>query len=522
MKRVIIFFILLTFLPFLSIAQTASSDLLSEINQELGKYNAYDAELGVSGSQLIFKNEFSTSYLPFESIDFRINYKHKSIDIYCIDGSKCIEKGGANWDYYNMSMINNSQMASSIFTTLDKCRELRAKYVSSEPNVYYSDSETDLLRFINRQFDLYNQYYSRFDVEDNLLIFSNKFGTSQTPLDNLVFKINESAKSLEFHCKDGSKCIEKYDFDGGKTTWTYYNVSLIGRDGNMSDVAYKVKDKCDGLQGMSKPIVDKSDNSSGKISSLVNYINGEFGKYNTYQSSLQVNEANKTITYGNSMSMAQPIALADIDFRINYKHKSIDIYCIDGSKCIEKGGTNWDYYNISLIDDDKMVSTIFETLDKCRELRAEYVQSERAVYYSNSEEDLLKYLNRQFDLYNKYYSRFDVDGNKLVFSNKFGTARIPFSDIYFKANENSKSIEFYCNDGSKCIELYDVNGKKTAWNYYNISLIENGVMSNEVYKVLEKCQKLKAIIDNKNVDNPTKVDKKPTTKTGSTGSTEDN
>jgi hypothetical protein len=518
MKQVILF-TLLTFLPFLTIAQTANSDLLNEINSELRLYNSYGAELGVSGNQLMFKNDISTSYIPFKSIDFRINYKHKSIDIYCIDGSQCIEKGGSNWNYYNMSMIENGQMAKSIFTTLDKCRELRSKYVSSESRVSYSNSETDILRFVNRQFDLYNKYYSRFDIEDNQLVFYNQFGQSKTPLDNLRFRINESSKSLEFYCKDGSKCIEKYDFNGDKTVWLYYNVSLIDKTGNMSDIVYKVKSKCDELKNIERTIVDNSDNSDNSnvtTARLLIDINDKFEKYNTYKASLEVDEANKTLTYGNSMSSAQPIPFSKIDFRINYKHKSIDIYCIDGSKCIEKGGTNWDYYNVSLTDNGKMSRTIFETLDKCRELRAQYVSSEQAVYYSNSESDLLRYLNRQFNLYNKYYSRFDVEDDQLVFSNKFGTAKIPFNDIYFKVNEKSKSIEFHCRTGNKCIEVYDADGRMTGWKYYNISLIDNGEMFSEMYKVLSKCKKLKAIVLNQKVNKPTRVDK------STTGSTEDN
>lgn len=375
MKR-IIFFALLTFLPLLSISQTANS-LLNEINSNFKTYNAYDASFKISGNNLIFKNTLSTSYIPFNSIDFRLNYKHKSIDIYCIDGSKCIEKGGSNWDYYNISMIENGKMSKTIFETLDKCRKLRSIQTQSITNEYYSNSQEDILRFINRQFDLYNKYYSRFDIEDNNLVFSNKFGTSKTPFNKIYFKISEKNKSIEFHCKDGSRCIESYNLDEKMSTWSYYNVSLVDENGNMVDIAYKVKAKCDELKLAveSSPQVDKNHN----VASLLDYINGEFRKYNTYGSSFSVNDVDKTLIFSNSMSSSDPIPLANIDFRINEKHKSIDVYCIDGSKCIKKGSA-WDYYNVSLVDNGEMISHINRVMKKCKELKEVVINGESDNY----------------------------------------------------------------------------------------------------------------------------------------------
>ncbi|MGB0862527.1 MAG: hypothetical protein ACPG19_14380 [Saprospiraceae bacterium] len=375
MKRIILF-VLLAFLPFLSIGQTANN-LLAEINSQFKQYNSYNASLEVSGTKLIFKNDLSTSYIPFSSIDFRINYKHKSIDIYCIDGSKCIQKGGTAWDYYNISMIDNGKMAKSIFETLDKCRELRSIHTKSITNEYYSDSQEDKLRFINRQFDLYNKYYSRFDIEDDKLVFSNKFGTAKTPLNQIYFKVTEKNKSVEFHCKDGSKCIEVYNPDGDLSTWNYYNVSLVDENSNMVNVVYEVKDKCDGLQAQKKPR-QKSYNNA-KTANLLDYINGEFQKYNSYDSFFSVDKYNKTLIFSNSMGDSEPIPLANIDFRINEQHKSIDIYCIDGSRCIKKG-SDWDYYNVSLIDNGEMISHIGAVTRKCKELKSIVMTGESGDY----------------------------------------------------------------------------------------------------------------------------------------------
>ncbi len=379
MKQMKNFLVVLLFIPSFVFGGIIE-DNLAFINEQFAKYNKYESEFDVSGNQLVFKNKFNTAYIPFRDIDFRINYKHNSIDIYCIDGSKCIEKGNDNWEYYNVSMIDGSRIAKVIFETLDKCREIRSLIVKKEKKAYYGSSEADLLRYINRQFDLYNQYNSRFEVDNDngQLVFSNRFGTSKIKFSNIVFKLNTSAKSVEFHCKDGSKCIARYDFDGKESTWNYYNVSLVTESDEMADEAYKVKEKCDQLQakyvsedeGADDYNKDDAYDGDGSVDDLLAYINRQFKNYNKYGSQFKVNKRNQTLIFSNEMSTAEPIPFENIGFRLDNKHKSIDIYCIDGSECIYKG-SEWEYYNISLINSkEEMADVIHTVMEKCRELKS--------------------------------------------------------------------------------------------------------------------------------------------------------
>lgn len=354
------------------------SDNLRYINQQFDRYNAYESSLDVQNGKLVFQNKFGPAYIDFKDIGFRINYKFNSIDIYCLDGSKCIKKGDSDWDYYNISMIENGTIAEDvIFETLDRIRAIKKYYVSSEKYVYYGNSEDDLLRYINRQFDRYNKYYARFEVEDDKLVFSNKFGTAKIPFREINFKINTNTKSVEVHCNDGSKCIQKYDFDGSVTGWDFYNVSLVEEDGSMSNVAYTVKEKCDKLLALhngggnvdNRPSFDPNAYDESTIDGLLAGINAAFDRYNTYESKFSVDRYNKTLNFENNMSPADPLRFSDIGFRVTESRNSIDIYCKDGSKCIQKGGSSWDYYNVSLVDGDDMYNGIYDILRKCEKLQ---------------------------------------------------------------------------------------------------------------------------------------------------------
>jgi len=426
-----------------------------------------------------------------------MNFEHKSIDIYCIDGTKCINKGDADWDYYNISMIDrDGNMAESIFETLDKCRAIRAEYVSSEKYLRYGNSEKDLLRYINRQFDMYNKYYSRFSVDDGKFVFSNKFGTAKISFDDINFKVNKSTKSIEFHCQDGSKCIKKYDFKNELTTWNYYNVSLLEADGNMSDVVYTVKEKCDKLKALyAGESNDDGDDGDESVAALLNYINKQFSKYNSYEATLNVR--NNKLIFANNMSDADPMNFNDIGFRMNKGTKSVEIYCLDNSKCIRKGDSDWDYYNVSMLDDGEMASEVYTVLEKCKKLKRAVLNGGAADdvvdedYDDNSISGILSYVNRQFSRFNSFESNFEVKNNRLVFTNNMSaTDPLNFNDIGFRVNEDTKSVEIYCLDNSKCIPKGG-----SDWDYYNVSMVSSsGNMANEVYKVSELCNKMKKMI----------------------------
>lgn len=353
------------------------SDHLRYINQQFDRYNAYESSFDVQNGRLVFSNKFGPAYIDFKDVGFRINYKFNSIDIYCLDGSKCIKKGDSEWDYYNISLIDNGKIAEDvIFETLDRIRSIKRYYTSSEKYVYYGDSEADLLRYINRQFDRFNKYYARFEVEDDKLVFSNKFGTAKIPFSEINFKINTNTKSVEVHCNDGSKCIQKIDFDGSVTGWDFYNVSLVEDDGSMSSVAYTVKEKCDKLLALHNgggynpsPSFDPNAYDDSTIDGLLAAINAAFDRYNSYESKFSVDRYNKTLTFENNMSPAEPLHFGDIGFRVTSSRKSIDIYCKDGSKCISKGSSDWDYYNVSLVDGDNMYDGIYDILAKCEKLQ---------------------------------------------------------------------------------------------------------------------------------------------------------
>lgn len=522
MKQLLVFFTVLAFgLSNDVLGQSVKSNL-RYINSQFSEFNKYESEFDVSGSSLVFKNKFSTSYIPFKDIDFRINYKHKSIDIYCIDGSKCINKGDMDWDYYNVSMLDSDgKMAKSIFETLEKCRQVRKEYVNREKYVSYGNSEKELLRYINRQFDRYNKYYSRFGVEDSKFVFSNKFGTAKLSFDDIYFKVNAGTKSVEFHCSDGSKCIQKYDFKGKLTTWDYYNVSLVEEGGSMSDVVYTVKEKCDKLKAMHSGGNNPVDDGEESIAGLLKYINSEFGKYNSYDARFEVR--NGKFIFSNNMSSADPLDFNDIGFRINKGTKSVEIYCLDYSDCIRKGGSDWDYYNVSMLDGDEMASTAYTVYEKCKLLKklAQGGGDEEDVviddnYDDNSVSGILKYVNRQFDRFNGYDAKLDVRSGKLIFSNNLSDADpLDFSDIGFRMNESTKSVEIYCLDNSKCIRKGG-----SDWDYYNISLVApSGNMAKEAYTVFDLCKKMKRLALNNDGGSGDDNSGKKKKKTGSTDGT---
>jgi hypothetical protein len=374
---------ILILLPSLSFGQTTNNpkvnSLLDYINTEFGKYNKFDAHFGVEGNFLVFSNQFGVARIPFKNLDFRVDEKSSSIDVYCISGEKCINKYDDNgvlstWDYYNVSLIDGSTMAGSIYTILDKCKQLKSIMTGNVTND--SDDANALLTYINKQFSKYNKYGSQFDVDKyaKALIFKNEFGTANIPFSEIGFRINEEHVSIDIYCLDGSACINKYDDSGELTTWDYYNVSMPDGDGMASEI-YTVLEKCKKLRTyfVDNDNVDEDvpveDNSN--IDELLTYINSEIKKYNKYGARISVDREN--LVFMNDYGRAN-IPFSSIDFRMNDEHHSIDIYCLNGSKCIEKYDnsdnlTTWDYYNISLPDGDGMAQSATQVLQKCKTLK---------------------------------------------------------------------------------------------------------------------------------------------------------
>ena len=234
------------------------------------------------------------------------------------------------------------------------------------------------------------------------------------------------------------------------------------------------------------------------VSSLLNYINTEVGKYNKYEAYFDVDQ--KSLVFANKFGVAK-IPFSEIDFRMDRKSFSIDVYCLAENKCIkmynnEGDLSSWNYYNVSMPHNGGMAESGQIVFAKFKELKK--IIATQNVVAADASTVILRYINSQFSKYNKYDTHFDVDRvrNQLIFTNQFGTANIPFSDIDFKLNAKTKSIDVYCLDGEKCIKKYDDNNELTTWNYYNVSLQDGDEMANEIYTVLENCKKLKTYFSN--------------------------
>jgi hypothetical protein len=393
LKRLLIILILL---PFLSYGQNSNnstvSDLLDYINTEVGKYNKYEANFSVEGKFLVFGNKFGEARIPFSKIGFRMDEKTYSIDIFCLDNKKCInmynEDGKlSTWAYYNVSMPDGDEMAESGYTVFNKFKKLKGIVLGEI--IVDTESSAALLFYINRQFSKYNKYNTQFDIdkEANKLIFTNQFGIARIRFADIGFKLNKKTKSIDVYCLDGSKCIDKYDDSGELSTWNYYNVSMPDGDEMASEI-YTVLTKCKKLKRSilgttqnddvvhydddnNEEVIDVVVDDGLSIDDLLNYINSEIRKYNKYGSRLSV-DGDKLI-FMNNFGRAD-ISFRSIDFRIDEEHNSIDIYCIDGSKCIDKYDnseelTNWDYYNISMPDGDGMASSAVTVLERCKALK---------------------------------------------------------------------------------------------------------------------------------------------------------
>lgn len=379
-----------------------------------------------------------------------------------------------------------------------------------------------ILDYINREFATYNKVEAHFRVEDEKLVFANKFGVARIPFQKIDFRINDKTNSIDIFCVANDKCIYKYDDDGKLTTWDYYNVSMPDGDG-MASSKHTVLSKCKELKNL---VLGVNNDVSGDMNSLLQYVNSEISRYNKYSAALNVQGTNLIFT--NEFGRAS-IPFQHIDFRMNTKHNSIDIYCLDGSKCIEKYDdkgalTTWDYYNISMPDGSGMAASGNTVLQKCKAIKSLALNGDNNNYDDNSDHDnsvsgLLRYINGEFDKYNKFESHFVVQGKNLVFTNEFGKASIPFSSIDFRMNYKHNSIDIYCINGDKCIEKYDDNGELTTWDYYNVSLPNGDRMAASANNVLAKCSSLKKVVMgqfNKTDEvNPVKP------KRDNTGSTED-
>lgn len=348
-----------------------------------------------------------------------------------------------------------------------------------------------LLHYINTEVSKYNKYEANFNVEGKFLVFANKFGVARIPFHKIGFRMDVKSYSVDVYCLDNEKCINMYDDDGKRSTWSYYNISMPD-NGGMAESGYTVFEK---LKQLKRIVTGENITDSDEPTALLFYINSQFSKYNKYDSRFDIDKETNELIFVNKFGIAR-IPFANIDFKINEKTKSVDVYCLDGEKCIEKYDgsgelTTWSYYNVSLIDGDEMSSEIYTVLRKCKKLKTYF--SDVTDYVDNEEsiDELLNYINLEVSKYNKFGSLLSVDKDKLIFMNEFGRADIAFKAIGFKINDKTKSIDIYCLSGEKCIEKYDDSGDLTTWDYYNISMPDGDEIASTATTVLEKCKALK-------------------------------
>ena len=125
------------------------SSNLAYINEQFGKYNAYNTRFKIDNStkKLIWTHDFGTNYAYLKDIEVRADYKSNWIGIYCINGKKCvwqISNSDSRTEYkdYTMSLKDNGNMIEHMNIVVQKFAEMKQLVLGNSSSSVNDDSDS--------------------------------------------------------------------------------------------------------------------------------------------------------------------------------------------------------------------------------------------------------------------------------------------------------------------------------------------------------------------------------------------
>ena len=297
------------------------------------------------------------------------------------------------------------------------------------------------LDYINTQFKNYNEYDTRWEVDfaNKELISHDKFQSMTGSVLATEITLKEgTANTLKFNCLSG-KCLKS----SKEQEDPFYSSYTMGLSQNVDEVLRRFAEIKQEFGGKSTYTGGGANMLTGSDIGIINenltYINLQFSRYNQFNTSFEVSDNYKVINCKDKFGTLSA-NISNVGLKFNNDSKIIlEIYCVDGTKCLKNTGTTGDYsaYTMGLAADKTPVYEAEIVIEKFAEIRRIATKSDGGENnpggdndsynptkkdYSNSTkanvEEALDRLTEIFQEHNTYKHRWFVDWDKMYIYSK--------------------------------------------------------------------------------------------------------
>ena len=381
------------------------------------------------------------------------------------------------------------------------------------PFLIFSQSIQENLDFINAQFEKYNQYGTRFEVDQitKTITCQDKFGTYIAFFEDVEFRLNPAKTSIGIYCiEQSNQCISTIQKNGEEgPELSDYNMDLHENNKaipQIDNVLEKFKHlKQSILKSDSETVSSQVQGLKYRVDLQLRELNAIFKEHSNQQNLWSFNWDNYWfVSESDSCKILIPLEKVEIEYQEkenvqSFRHgvvilsEKLDIL----KKCkTSESKLQTTSFQMESLDDANAAIENFKTIQL---LISDGPQPIAAIATKVDIDQLLSYINNQFKKYNQYNTRFFVDESKkeLIWIQEFGETRVAINQIDVKADyENGWLVIFCAQKNDRCIHSANGAGKTLQSYEYSMSLIENDRVISHIDEVIDTFKKLIAGMTN--------------------------
>ena len=369
-----------------------------------------------------------------------------------------------------------------------------------------------ILKYINQQFEMYNEYETSFDVDLSAkeVICEDRFGILKAKFSDVKF--DYSGSNFGIYCLSEDKCIRYYDKDGSRKYNQDYNSYTMGLRLD-DDIIPHIDAVISKFSELKTAVLSSSSSGSGSgspnaaVEVELRKINAIFQRSSEYKNTYYVDYSQNAIV--SKTQNCKAIIPVKSGLRLYYYKRdggtySYGFYFENSDKSILESCTSFEDYTektYEYVNNYSDAQSIVTSLNKIISILNNSSTSSTPSYSSSSSIDTkLRYINQQFADYNKYNTVWSINYNtkQLIWKNDFGTNTVSFKDCEVRADYQNGWIGVYClNSDSECIVQVTNSGSKDYYKQYTMSLNDNdGTMISHMSKVIGEFAAIKNAVLN--------------------------
>ncbi len=379
----------LIFCTFAASGQTIQQSL-HFINRQCAQFNKYDTSCDVDpeNGKIIFFDKYGMYSALLNDVEFKSGQAGVSIEIGCDGETKCfssLKKDGSpgqNFPAFTIGFSKNGEDQADIEALLQHFYNLKNSVLQINPDavalpddISKSDIETQL-QMLNALFDEHSPeaVFWSFD-------FENQFVMGKT--NSCEWHIPITRMSISFIENDTTK-----DFQNGIIFQAHQSdiiENCSGLESRISRTVYYLDSLEKALDAircleiiqhsvLSQSGVNTTDQASGLMAQLLNYINGQFEKYNQYQTRFYVDVATQELVWVQEFGISRA-QIGQISFSADQQNGWLLINCeAEDLKCITSTsfqGQKYqsEEYSMSIKENDQIIPHFDTVVAKFYELK---------------------------------------------------------------------------------------------------------------------------------------------------------